>query len=56
MIVLEIAGNRRGRDEGRVASSRERALVDRRRHLVLHSGVDDADGHFVAAYGIDAAA
>lgn len=25
-------------------------------NLVLHSGVDDTDGHFVAAYGIDAAA
>jgi hypothetical protein len=23
-------------------------------YLVLHSGVDDAGGHFVAAYGIDA--
>lgn len=23
-------------------------------NLVLHSGVDDASGHFVAAYGIDA--
>ena len=23
-------------------------------NLVLHSGVDDAGGHFVAAYGIDA--
>ncbi len=25
-------------------------------NLVLHAGVDDAEGHFVAAYGIDAAA
>lgn len=22
--------------------------------MVLHSGLDDANGHFVAAYGIDA--
>ena len=72
MVAVDLPDGRRvfapsGADPDAVRPHARVLTVSRRRdatvhgavfasNLVLHSGVDDADGHFVAAYGIDAAA